>query len=93
MDPITLRILTDAGLAVEDQAVSVIVPGEIGYLGVLKNHAPLVTTMTAGTLSWRCADGQRRTLLVGDGLFEVSQNQCTLLTSSVTESGKPERVR
>ena len=42
-DPITLRVLTDAGLAIEDQAVSVIAPGEVGYLGVLHNHAPLIT--------------------------------------------------
>ncbi len=86
MDPITLRVLTDGGLAIEDQAVSIVAPGEIGYLGVLRNHAPLVTTISPGKLTWRRSDGSRRTVHVGSGLFEVAGNRCTLLTSTVSES-------
>ena len=90
MDPITLRVLTDGGLAIEDQAVSIVAPGEIGYLGVLRNHAPLVTTIQPGELTWRRSDGSRRTVLVGSGLFEVSQNRCTLLTSRLEEAAQQE---
>jgi len=85
-DPIILRVLTEAGVAVEDQAVSIVAPGEVGYLGVLRNHAPLVTTLRPGTLSWKRSDGRRRALLVGTGLFEVARNRCTLLTNTVKES-------
>lgn len=84
-DPITLRVLTEAGVAVEDHVVSIVAPGEIGYLGILKNHAPLVTTIQPGTLSWKRSDGRRRALLVGTGLLEVARNRCTLLTNTVTE--------
>ena len=85
-DPILLRVLTEAGVAVEDQAVSIVAPGEVGYLGVLRNHAPLVTTLRPGTLSWKRSDGRRRALLVGTGLLEVARNRCTLLTNTVKES-------
>ncbi len=85
-DPIRLRVLTEAGVAIEDQAVSIVAPGEVGYLGVLRNHAPLVTTLRPGTLSWKRSDGRRRALLVGTGLLEVARNRCTLLTNTVTES-------
>ena len=82
---IALRVLTQEGLAFEDEAVSVIAPGELGYLGILRNHAPLVTTLKPGKLIWRNAGGQRRTVLVGSGLLEIAKNRCTLLTSRLTE--------
>ena len=88
-EPILLRVLTEAGVAVEDQAVSVIAPGEVGYLGMLRNHAPLVTTLQPGTLSWKRAGGQRRAVRVGTGLLEIAHNRCTLLTSTIAEVSEP----
>ncbi len=85
-DPITLRVMTDAGVAIEDQAVSVIAPGEVGYLGILRNHAPLVTTLQPGKLIWRNASGQSGTVFVADGLLEIAKNHLTILTTSVSES-------
>lgn len=86
-DPITLRVMTDTGVAIEEQAVSVVAPGEIGYLGVLKNHAPLVTTLQPGRLTWRNASGQSRSVQVTEGLLEVSHNRLTVLTRTVSEVG------
>lgn len=83
--PITLKVLTDGGLAIEDQAISIVGPGTLGYLGMLSNHAPLVTTLQPGKLTWRRADGQARTVLVGTGLLEIAKNRCTLLTSTVSD--------
>lgn len=82
-DSITLRVLTQEGLALEDQAVSVIAPGELGYLGMLRNHAPLVTTLQPGTLTWQRPDGERRARRIGSGLLEVVRNHVTILTDEV----------
>ena len=82
---ITLRVLTQAGPVVEEEAVSIVAPGEVGYLGILRNHAPLVTTLKPGKLTWRGADGSMHTRLIGDGLLEITRNRCTLLTTSVSE--------
>ena len=84
-DPIALRVLTSEGVAVEDAAASIIAPGAIGYLGILKNHAPLVTTLQPGTLTWRHAGGSSRTLRIGAGLLEVERNRVTVLTERVTD--------
>lgn len=81
--PITLRVLTEAGIAVEDQAVAICAPGEVGYLGVLHNHAPLVTTLQPGTLTWRRPDGHSEQRRIGTGLLEVSHNAVTILTSVI----------
>jgi len=83
---VTLRVLTETGVAVEDEATSIIAPGEVGYLGMLRNHAPLVTTLQSGKLIWTRASGERRTLRVGTGLLEIAKNRCTLLTSTVSDA-------
>ena len=85
MDPIAIRVLTQEGLVTEDRAVSVIAPGEPGYLGILRNHAPLVTTLKPGKLTWRHTGGSSRTVRIGAGLLEVEHNCVTILTESITE--------
>ena len=89
-ESITLRVLTGEGLALEDQAVSIIAPGEPGYLGILRDHAPLVTTLKPGTLTWRRPSGESLSAALGAGLLEVAHNQVTILTDTV---GHPEPVQ
>ncbi len=86
-DPlISLRVLTHEGVALEETVTSVIAPGAPGYLGMLRNHAPLVTTLQPGTLQWTRPDGERRTATIGSGLLEVVRNQITILTDTVSTS-------
>ena len=80
---ITLRVLTEAGVAFEDEAVSIIAPGELGYLGFLANHAPLVTTVQPGNFIWRRPNGETQTVHVSAGLLEIAKNHLTILTHSV----------
>ncbi len=79
---LTLRVLTSEGLALEEEASSIVALGEPGYLGILANHAPLVTTLRAGKLTWR-SPGATQQARVGDGLLEVAANRVTVLTSRV----------
>ena len=81
---ITLRVVTQEGLAFEEPATAIRAPGEVGYLGILRNHAPLVTTLTPGILSWRRPDGPRQAARVGVGLLEVVKNRVTILTDTVS---------
>lgn len=83
---IRLKVITQEGIAIEEEAVSVRAPGELGSFGVLYNHAPLVTTLQPGKLIWRTISGETKTLLIGEGIFEVTRNDITLLTSSVKET-------
>ena len=85
VEAIRLRVLTDAGVALEEDAVSIVAPGEPGYLGILRNHAPLVTTLKPGTLTWRRPEGAQQARLIGDGFLEIVRNRCTVLTSTVKE--------
>ena len=83
---IFLKVLTQEGVAVEDEAESVRAPGGLGSFGVLYNHAPMVTTLEPGKLIWRHADGTSKSLLVGEGVLEVSKNRIVLWTASIKEA-------
>ena len=82
---IALEVLTAEGLAFEDEAVSVTARGERGYVGFLPRHAPLVTILSPGKLSWRRPDGQRKTARLGAGLLEIVRNRLTILTDAVIQ--------
>ena len=82
---ITLRVITDQGLAIQDEAVSIVAPGTVGYLGILHNHAPLVTTLAPGRLRWRTPAGRQQVRLISEGLLEIQCNRCTVLTRNVSE--------
>jgi len=84
-EAMTLKVLKSEGRSREEPAVSVIAPGGVGYLGMLRNHAPLVTTLIAGKLVWQRPSGERLTMRIGAGLLEVVKNQITILTDRVSE--------
>jgi F-type H+-transporting ATPase subunit epsilon len=82
-----LSILTPER-AVFDGAVEYVqVPGSEGYLGVLANHASLVTALAAGTLTVRKRGGAEEHWQVSGGFFEVSKNRASVLADSAKAAG------
>lgn len=77
-----LKILTPKGLALETDAVHVRVPDERGSIGVLANHAALVTSSPGGMLTVHGTDNVEKSFRVGSGFFEVAHNQALLLTDA-----------
>lgn len=65
----------------EGEAISLILPSlASGYLGVLADHAPLVTRLSAGKVTLRLSTGETRVMGISAGGFlEVLRNQVTLL--------------
>ena len=86
MAAIRLRVLTDAGLAFEEDADAIAAPGELGYLGILRNHAPLITTLQAGRLTWRAGSGPTHACTIGPGLLEIQHNTVTVLTTRIDQA-------
>jgi F-type H+-transporting ATPase subunit epsilon len=52
-DTFQLEIVTPERMIVKDSADEVQIPGSDGFLGVLPGHAPLITELSAGELSYR----------------------------------------
>ena len=78
-----LSVLTPERAVYDGVVEYVQVPGSEGYLGVLANHAALVTGLSNGTLTVRTAGGEVEKFEVSGGFFEVSHNEATVLADSV----------
>jgi F-type H+-transporting ATPase subunit epsilon len=75
-----LEIITpDKIVLSEDGVVSVVAPGSEGYIGVMANHAPLMTELAVGELDYRKADGFFDEIAIAGGFMEVSENKVTIL--------------
>lgn len=79
-----LQVLTPAALVVDEQVESIIAPGEDGYLGVLADHAPLMVTLGAGSLTIRTNQYAVREIHIEGGFLEVLNNTATILTDRVS---------
>jgi F-type H+-transporting ATPase subunit epsilon len=61
---------------------SVVVPGSEGELTVLKDHAPLMTTLKPGVVTVNEAGGRSRRLFVRGGFADVAPTGLTILAES-----------
>jgi F-type H+-transporting ATPase subunit epsilon len=78
-----LNIVTPEKVFYEDEVSSLIAPGSEGYLGVLTDHAPLITGLVPGRLTVKDEKGQEVSFAVSAGFMEVFKNQVTILADSV----------
>lgn len=50
----------------------VTLPGTIGSFSILPGHAPIVSSLQAGTLSYTTTDGEEHTMEIRGGFIEMS---------------------
>jgi F-type H+-transporting ATPase subunit epsilon len=80
-DTFQLEIVTPEKMVVKTTAEEIQIPGKDGYLGVLPGHAPLITELAAGEMSYRLgADTQH--LAVASGFAEVLPDRVIVLAES-----------
>ncbi len=78
---IRLEVVTPSGAKVNEDVDIVNAPGYGGDFGVLANHAPFLSTIKIGTLTYE--NGKKReSLMVSGGFCEVSDNKITFLVES-----------
>ncbi len=65
----------------EDDVDMVLVPGAAGMLGILPQHAPLVTTLSLGELRIK-KGGTEQSILVFGGFMEVSNDKVLVLADT-----------
>lgn len=78
---IKLEVVTPKGAIVSEDVDIVTAPGYAGEFGVLANHAPFLSTIKIGTLSYK-QDNKVEELMVSGGFCEVSSNVITFLVES-----------
>ena len=78
---IHLDIVTPDRLAAHDAVTAVTISGKNGYLGILPGHAPLLTELTPGELSYTSA-GNQHYLAVNWGFAEVLGDRVIVLAQT-----------
>lgn len=79
-----IKVVTPDGVALEAKTISVVAPAALGYLGILKNHAPMVTSLGKGKLTYKDEAGEAKTLKIEGGFLEVQKNRVLVLTDKVS---------
>src|SRR5438128_12035407 len=79
-----LVVVTPERKVVEAEADEVQMPGALGYLGILPGHAPLITQLATGVLSYRGGGAEKR-LAVSAGFAEVANDAVTVLADLAEE--------
>ena len=78
-------IMTPDRIFWNDQAEEIILPTNTGQMGVLSNHAPLITALDIGVMLIRTKKNWISLALMG-GFALVKQNQITVLVNEAESS-------
>jgi len=80
-DTFQLEIVTPEKKVVATPAAEVQIPGKNGYLGILPGHAPLITELSVGEITYRDG-GEEQRLAVAWGFAEVLPDKVTILAET-----------
>lgn len=82
-----LSIVTPEKVFFEGRATGLVVPAELGYLGILAHHAPIIASLVSGKVSMKDASGKLHTFTCrGRGFMEFSGNTATILLDFIDKN-------
>ena len=80
-----LSVLTPDQEYFSGEITSVKVPGVLGELQVLNNHAPIVSALSEGKVQVKTADGKVLLFSISGGFIEILNNNVSLLVQNIEE--------
>ncbi|MFO7525567.1 MAG: ATP synthase F1 subunit epsilon [Ignavibacteriaceae bacterium] len=83
MSGLYLEIVTPSKSEFKGDITSITVPGSKGSFQVLKNHAPIVSSLEVGKVKVELPDGTTQIFAAGGGTIEVNKNKVLLLADSI----------
>lgn len=78
----TLNILTPDKLVYEGTVTAVTVPGASGSFQILKDHAPIISTLADGDIIIK-VNNQEETIGIKGGVVEVLNNKIIILAEAI----------
>jgi F-type H+-transporting ATPase subunit epsilon len=91
-DRLTLELATPTRLVVTAEVDEVVVPGSLGYLGVLPGHAPLLATLGIGEVTYRIGRDEHHVAASG-GFAEVRNDKVIILADVAETPADIDRAR
>jgi F-type H+-transporting ATPase subunit epsilon len=87
-----LEVATPERLLIRDGVSEAQIPAANGYLGILPEHAPLLSELGIGELSY-VIDSQRRSLVVANGWIEVLPDRVRVLATVAEKANEIDAAR
>ena len=81
-----LEVATPERLVIREQVTEAEIPAKDGAIGVLPDHAPLLSELGAGALHYTVEGSARQVLAVSGGWVEVLNNQVRVLADTAEKS-------
>lgn len=78
-----IEILTPEKTVFEGEVRSIKVPGSKGEFQVLKDHAPVISTLGSGRITIAGIGGNETIIEIDGGVIEVKKNKLILLVEGV----------
>jgi F-type H+-transporting ATPase subunit epsilon len=91
-DRLTLEIATPTRQIVSEAVDEVVAPGSEGYFGVLPGHAPFLTTLGIGEITYRIGREEYH-LAVAGGFAEVRNDKVIMLLDIAERPDEIDRAR
>lgn len=84
---LNLEIVTPEKKVLSEAVDAVTIPTASGEIGILQNHAPLISSLRSGILSYTRGGAVERMVVAG-GFVEVSQNNVSILADVAETEGE-----
>jgi len=75
-----IEIATPERLLAREKAIRAQIPAKEGYIGVLPDHASLLSELGIGAMTYTTPDDRRFSLAISGGFLEIHDNVVRLLT-------------
>lgn len=70
----TLEIISAHAVLFKGEAEAVTLPGVLGSFTVLKNHAPIISVLENGKVTYRDPQGNEESIDIAGGIVDVADN-------------------
>ena len=74
---IILDIISPERTLVHESVGSVELPGTLGRFEVLKDHAPLISSLEKGSIVYKMDEGKEGSVAISSGFVEICNNHVT----------------
>jgi len=81
---LNVRVITPDKVVWDASAEEIVLPSSTGQLGILTDHAPLLTALDIGVMKLK-TEGKWTSIVLMEGFAEVEDNKVTILSNGAEE--------
>ncbi|MDR0738510.1 MAG: ATP synthase F1 subunit epsilon [Prevotellaceae bacterium] len=81
-----LEIISPQGVVLQKEITQVSLPGAVGIFTVLNNHAPIISTLREGKVSYQTNEKAEEEFEIEKGVVEVKKNKVMVFVEQIKKS-------